>query len=401
MPMQISYKYGMLAIFIIVPIFSSEEEWIILVHGTLGLRQHLELKTFLTLFKKDISNSHYHHTIKIMRSDPFLFENQPIQMTGLHEIIEGRSSHGSLLFMKLYKQLHDHHDHVRFFTFGWSGLVSSDIRYQEAAHFYHELRSALLLYFEEHGSFPKIGLIGYSHGGNVCLNLAAVRARSYPEDTFHIDSLMLLGTPIQKETDHLIMHDIFVQIYNIYSHGDRIQTLDCFSFKRFFSKRRFKKCRRYTLPAKLKQVEVRLKHHHTDDHWVDRSPGHIELWFFGWPEHKDSLYRTHFPFHPLPFSLFLPEITHIMDECAKTDMILELHSPSLEARAWERHSYQKQNRAFMSPEKIMHVKRRALRYKPTLYSAEIYRAHIQSAVELARLLHSNNRKQSKRSLCGA
>lgn len=377
------------------------EEWVILVHGTLGLRQNLELRTFLSLFKEDISNTHYHHTIKIMRSDPFLFENQPIQKTGFHEIITGNSSHGASLFVKLYKELHcDEKNGMRFFTFGWSGLVSSKIRYQEAEIFYRELKTALLSFFKQHGYFPKITIIGYSHGGNVCLNLAAIR-KLHPEDTFSIDTLILLGTPIQKETDYLILEPIFTQIYNVHSRGDRIQRLDCFSFKRFFSKRRFKPCRRYTLPTKLKQIEVRLKH--TDrTRVIDRSPGHIELWFFGWPENHKSLYRPHFPFHPLPFSLFIPELIRQANECSTHhDIIAELRAPSGNLCLWNRNSYKKNTTSFLSQEKIAHLQRLARRYKPLVYSAEIYKAHVQSAVELARILRCSNRKQSKKSLCGA
>ena len=58
-----------------------EEEWIIFIHGTLGLRHNFEWKTFLTLFRDDINNTPYQKTIDILRDDPFyikikLFKNE-------------------------------------------------------------------------------------------------------------------------------------------------------------------------------------------------------------------------------------------------------------------------------------------------------------------------------------
>ena len=54
-------------------------------------------------------------------------------------------------------------------------------------------------------------------------------------------NLALLGTPIQVETDYLINSPIFKKIYNFYSRADQVQMLDFFSFKRFFSRKKFTK----------------------------------------------------------------------------------------------------------------------------------------------------------------
>ncbi|MCZ6902934.1 MAG: hypothetical protein O7C58_01870, partial [Rickettsia endosymbiont of Ixodes persulcatus] len=111
---------------------------------------------------------------------------------------------------------------------------------------------------------------------------------------------------------------MFIQIYNIYSRGDCIQKLDCFSPYRFFSRRRFKSCGRYNVPRKVKQIEVKIKtpgqRPSNLRRWHDRSPGHFELWNFGWPLDTHSFYRTYFPLTPLPTGIFAPLFTRISND---------------------------------------------------------------------------------------
>ena len=87
--------------------------------------------------------------------------------------------------------------------------------------------------FRKQNIEPKVRVIGYSHGGNVCLYTAKV-AQKAQENGLSIDELILIGMPVQSETDHLINDPMFKKIFHIYSRGDRIQKLDFFSFNRFF-----------------------------------------------------------------------------------------------------------------------------------------------------------------------
>lgn len=381
-----------------------QEEWIIFIHGTFGLRQHLELKTFITLFKEDISQSDYKKTIDILRDDPFLYKNQPMQQLGLHEIMitTEKHPHGAQLFAQLFDKLYyENSSHaVKYFTFGWSGVVSHKIRYLEALKLYQALREKIQE-AAKNGITPKISIYGYSHGGNVILNLAQVRHDYYPDDTFAIDHIILLGTPIQKETDYHICNPLFTKATNIYSRADRIQKLDCFSFRRFFSYRRFHNCRRYKLPSKLRQIEIRIRDH-INDRDYDRSPGHIELWFFGWPEHKKALYRGHFPLHPLPVILFIPQILDTVEQTAQsTSVVIELLPYLSKITVRTRYRRKKTWTDFLPYEKISRMQEEARQNKPDSFDRSTYLAHIKTARQLER--HHKNmcpRHQKRNGLCG-
>src|SRR5262249_9749337 len=133
--------------------------------------------------------------------------------------------------------------------------------------------------------------------------------------------------PIQYETDYLINDPIFKKVYNFFSRSDRVQKLDFFSCGAFFSDQVFKSHCDFEVPDKLVQIELRVIRKIneakqpfclTDDQLPllyngtccsrlirNVSPGHAELWFFGWtPMH----YRSTFPLYPLPIVAFIPYI---------------------------------------------------------------------------------------------
>lgn len=141
-----------------------------------------------------------------------------------------------------------------FYFFGWNGALNSTERKNSA----EDLYKAILKLKEKHKDIP-ITIITHSHGGNVALNLANI-SKEKNDNNFYIDRLILLGCPVQDETEDLINSSVFKKIYNFYSPGDLIQVLDPQGYnkkncKTFFSRRLFKPS------SKLYQIKVLLNGH--------------------------------------------------------------------------------------------------------------------------------------------
>lgn len=111
-----------------------------------------------------------------------------------------------------------------FYYFGWSGALSARERKKVAHHLYHAIIKIKKQYKATMGEEPHIRLICHSHGGNVALNVASVADKHKKNLT--IEQLILLATPVQKETAPLVKHERFKQIYSFYSSSDLIQRLD-------------------------------------------------------------------------------------------------------------------------------------------------------------------------------
>jgi hypothetical protein len=109
-----------------------------------------------------------------------------------------------------------------FYLFRWSGKLSYKNREHEAERLYQALEQEVKLYQERYGATPFIKIITHSHGGNVALNLAKVRAADV---NFCIDELVLLACPVQKTTAHLVKDSFFKKIYALYSTHDFVQVL--------------------------------------------------------------------------------------------------------------------------------------------------------------------------------
>lgn len=300
-----------------------------LIHGTMSLKHFFNLGNLIRMMRDDVENSVYHKSLDIVREDKLCFINQAMQGYGLQavdmETICADNASGALARLltlttnsvspKQTKSLQT------FYTFGWPGVISQTLRLKAGKQLYNEL-SDLVAQLSQQYQSVRIRIYGFSHGGNVALNIAQYDDSS---PKFTIDELILLGTPIQSESDYLINDPIFAHVFNIFSPADRIQTLDCFSLNRFFSSKRFKSRTDFHLPNKLTQIELRLtepaQRHKRDVlfdksetlvarkknnlYLRDRSPGHSELWFFGW---TPQYYRQNFPLNPLPMIVLLPII---------------------------------------------------------------------------------------------
>jgi hypothetical protein len=371
----------------------SEEEWItIFIHGTIGLRANLALSTIIKLLQNDISNSAYKKTVELIRDDPIFYKNQPIQHRGLHpiNIFDNTPGNAASLCARLFDRVTDSAKKEKntYYTFGWSGLISPGVRYDSARDL-HTSIATLLQQYATKSSTPKIRLVCYSHGGNAALYLGALRDTEFPHETFIIDEMILLGVPVQKETDYLICHQLFKKIYHIYSRHDRVQRMDFFSFKRFFSQRRFYTCSRYTLPDHLVQIEIQCytypRYSTEKKVQINRSPGHSELWFFGWPEHKKSSYRKHFPLHPLPIACLTPALLQVITTThpQEKNLVLELHPHTGKTFLRTRHVFKKQEIHCFSDNFIDELRATARQHRPSNYTAELQKEHMHNAVQLA------------------
>jgi len=394
-------------------IHTQEDYWItVIVHGSFSLRPHLSLKNAINMLRDMIEDSVYYRSTEICRRDPFFYKNQAMLEFGFKKIDKdhpNKEEAARILAKLLEETAKDAGTHPcqEYYTFGWSGLVSHKLRYLEAGLLYKKLHQKVEQ-IKADGHNPRIRVISYSHGGNLSLQLGAVHVTKPAEEQFAIDELFLFGTPVQTETDYLINSPLFKKIYNIYSGGDRIQTLDFFSYKRFFSKRRFERHRNFEIPDKLVQIRLRVNDyipHSSKDIYpsipqdektlhhaykeLNFDPGHFELWFMGW---TILTYRSDFPFNPLPMCMFIPYMTKYLDSTQglSNDIIIQFR-PCNETMAL--YNYQqprtRKNKSkiimpFMSQQKLSSLKKEALLYEPHDYNLEIYNRKMYNSIDIAR-----------------
>ena len=315
------------------------ELWLtVFVHGIMSVKHHLSFSNIVRLMQDNVEDSLYATTVYNMRNDPFFFKNQAMQELGLKEInpadttVGNASSLLARLMDNVIKHTYTYPIENHFYTFGWSGLLSPSKRYSDAKKLYSCLVKELKKYTKM-GITPHIRLIGYSHGGNICLNLAAITQHENIKEHMTIDQLILLGVPVQHDTDYLVCGSIFKKIYHFYSHADRIQQLDFFSWNRFLSKRLFKERDGFIVPQNLMQIRVKARRTVHDKKQMHKEltsdftnpailsgahptlknadPGHAELWFFAW---TPANYRPSFPLYPLPLVVFTPALIQYIEE---------------------------------------------------------------------------------------
>ncbi len=395
-----------------------QEVWItVFVHGIMSVQPHMNLETVFRLFKDEVEDSFYAHTVKTIRTDPFFHRNQAMQELGMQAIDKQSSYTGdascalAILFDEVYAMKGTNKpEQNHYYTFGWSGLLSPSIRLREARSFYVSL-GHIIQKFRKRGINPKIRVIGYSHGGNIVLGAAQGRRDNLTDFDYLIDEVILLGVPIQSETDFYINDPFFKKIYNVYSMADRIQTVDCFAGSRFGSNKYFKKRYDLVLPNKLTQIELKLlrntnnkthkprnrdKRFNFDDPAIvsgrshglrDSSPGHCELWFFGWTH---AHYRTHFPFSPLPIVAILPYILETIKEVEHTlprqeHIIADIrpHQETLVVRT-KNSCHKKHICNFLNNDQLEDLKDRAREFSFKRVTYEDYKEHIKAAFEQTR-----------------
>ena len=291
------------------------DEWVtIIVHGTVGFQANVSLKTIIEAKKDIIEGTDYERNVLAIREHPYLFALQPIQKLGLQPIEKTSNQlNASYAFVQLYKKMQKYcgiEEKGTYYTFGWTGLISEKRRYEEARVLYLSIRDKIKE-LKKKAKNLKVRFIGYSHGATMLLNIADIRATEFCEDTFTIEETYLVGIPVTLIAHEQIKSPIFKKVYNIYSRGDKVQRLDIFSPCDFLSHREFKGL----LPDSLTQIEMRYTAHLRRDPCyclpprmrgiINQSPGHIELWFFGW---APSSYRKNLNMFPVPGAVFIPHL---------------------------------------------------------------------------------------------
>ncbi len=382
----------------------------VFIHGSFG-----PLLGFLSLpdvLNDKISGTLYRTTTKKMRMDDFFYKSQPILDRGLKRIMPtlnpaliGNKYYAAYPITQAYASINeackpDNHNEL-LYTFGWSGLMSQHSRRYEAIRLYNALAQEVEK-LQKEGLTPRIRIITHSHGGNLCLNLAAVQyvlkshafdqrqiISSDPDEqesiekmaalftklttkeiasmgvdqkiydyvpqhkNLVIDELVMLGTPIQAETETFCYAPIFKTVYNLYSDEDQVQKSDWISTKKSLSNARVSKKAPASLlkfgpPARVIQAQIithkgaikaptknQKAHKASEEKSLltqllegknvftrnSADPTHKELWFLGW-ENSDEAFSL--PIAPLPIVAFIPLITKVLTQSTYTDATITL-----------------------------------------------------------------------------
>lgn len=229
---------------------------------------------------------------------------QPIQALGLQPVrfkeqADSIPSTLSTAYESMYRQVYGHDEKLAFYTFGWNAKLDNLERAKAADQLYWLLTKKIAR-FKRRGYSVKMHLLGHSHGGNVCLYLA--HNEKVYQKKLSVERLILLGTPVQKETKNFVYDEIFDRVYNISSPGDFVQRLDVFSTKGGYSRATFDKKRQRATATKLVEISVSVN---------DWNPNHAELWFYA----DDSVikYRNRFPLYPFPVASLVPHLMAVAD----------------------------------------------------------------------------------------
>lgn len=383
------------------------EKWItVFIHGSFSLRPHLGVRNIFKMLYDTIEESIYYRSTEINRRDPFFYKNQAMAGLGLHKIniYDLHKNAAAPVLAAAFEEISLSAGYPKtdeYYTFGWSGLISNKLRFLEGSFLYQDLQKIFKKH-EDAGYRPRVRLIGYSHGGNLALQLGAIYKTKPKDEHFYIDELWLLGTPIQVETDYLVNSPVFKKIFNFYSRADKVQTLDFFSFKRFFSQKKFSKRNNFKIPENLYQVRIKItkfepaSKKYADKKLTDASslryfkeinydPGHFELWFMGW---TILTYRQTFPFYPLPILTFLPIITGFIEKNSDVphDIIADFRPDFEEIEIKQYHTARNKYHKkvpFINNELLKHMKEHSIKFIPDDYNIEIYNQKVYGAMNIA------------------
>ncbi len=296
----------------------------VFVHGT--ILPYIKLGSLHTLVRDFPSHATREHTIgDVMRYQGW-YQYQPIADYGLrplHDadgvaaVVHMRNQLFGSLFEKIWKYAFGD-SLVVSYLFGWDGSLSASRRRLASYGLYQALLRERNRLAAEHRCDPAlidIVLIAHSHGGNVSLLLAEQETKL--RRGLSIEHLVLLGTPIQQETEHFVDHDIFRHVLSLYSNGDLVQVLDMVSTaglsKRLFSQRYDN--------SKLKQCALELIHEKTG---LTHLPTHVQLWFYDVQRFKPFFLQAYSPVNPFPLVLFTPLMLKLLTATSHQALVVKI-----------------------------------------------------------------------------
>jgi len=292
---------------------SKQDVWLtIFVHGI--IKTPWSFSDIARIMSNAITHTAYSYATEYLRNSNEYHLFQPMQEMGLKKINIDfpYSNKAASAISAVYNEQYCNSNNL-YYTFGWLGLLSRYHREEEGRNLLKSLIYELERLKKENIS-PKIRIVAFSHGGNVALNMA--KSVDWSELPFEVDELFLFGSPIQRETDSLILSPLFKKIYNFYSEADVAQTSDFLTSRYGVSKRKFRERSDFTLPEKLTQIRMRTTKvvFNCKGNIVRRKikdPRHMELWAFGW---NKRVYSPLFPIYPLPFAALAPTIVKSIDQ---------------------------------------------------------------------------------------
>lgn len=371
----------------------------VFVHGIISIRPYLSLTNIVRLKRDSIGDTVYSRAVELTRKDPFFFQHHAMQKPGLQKVDVNTIAPGmaTTAFTRAYdtmaKKTGYAHEKNIYYTFGWSGLLSRKMRRIEAEIFYKSLLELLESYYKK-GVFPKLRIIGYSHGGRIALELAVAQYLVQSPIKVKVDELIFVGMPATPSGLIKMQDPIFKKVYHIYSEGDRVQRIDFFSVKGFLSNRTFKSSSCFIVPKKLTQIKYkifRLTRFYKKKwkgclpncplgrkHLRRAHPGHVELWSFGWTTRN---YRQNLPHHPLPGAAFIPYIIQsaIHAPCGTHHVIVELHPYNSSIIVRTKGSKPCTKLPFLSQKEMLALRHDALLFKPDNYTDCTFEKHSQKA----------------------
>lgn len=200
---------------------------IIFIHGTYGMNFSEMIKF---IFYKLFNHNKFLEHIEMCSNKRFskdIDEHTSLcnNYIGLHKITKCNISEKTynLFYKYVISQVQNifKAKNIDYYMFNWNGLLLESERKNSASVLYQEIKAL-------QNKNTKIILVGYSHGGNIALELAKIAAQK--QDTnFVIDLLLLLASPLNYISQTNSRSDIFEVIYNFYSSYDIFQIADIFS----------------------------------------------------------------------------------------------------------------------------------------------------------------------------
>jgi hypothetical protein len=218
---------------------AKEETFVIFIHGSLHVPLAF-LSPLCVLYDSFTGISWYERTIQSLRHHSVTQQGGVVLSHGLHEatdlleqqtLADPARYSGACHTMRAFRRMCPAKPHGngirRFFTFGWSGILSERERKLAAQQLYQELyelhQKSILL-----GKRVRIEIYAFSHGGQVALYLPW--ARKLAKNTqFTIDLLVLSAVPLYYRNTRNLLMGMFTTTINCYTPGDFAQTIDRFS----------------------------------------------------------------------------------------------------------------------------------------------------------------------------
>ncbi len=285
---------------------------VVFVHGT--ILPYIKLGMVKKLLRDFSSSISYDHTVADVLRYQGCYQYQPIADYGLRLLSEAdgvcsavhrRNQLYGSLFEKIWKHTFGQHIAASY-VFGWDGSLSAARRILASQALYNSLVRERENVALANNCLPmdvEIVLVAHSHGGSLGLLLA--QEETAKQHGLSIEHLILLGTPVQQETEYLVHHQMFCNIWSLYSMGDVVQVLDVVTTKGA-SKRYFASEHQ---PASLRQCAIELIEEATGDTYL---PSHVQLWFYDVQHMQPFFLQAYSPFNPLPISLFTPLILKLL-----------------------------------------------------------------------------------------